>query len=436
MPRTLHGIDRTEFFWYVQGERRTFEAEEVVNLPIGDADGTTFGCRFVHSILDGDASTPIHMDGAIRLYDEAAMVDRLDSDLGRTRKGPRYKKLWRIDGALSVASWKELLCHYFRDNHLVGEYLGAAPPEEEEKASVFIPSSDPLEPFVPYNLRPGDGVQLHVSFHEKSASVPGRAVRPLDVFSLGGDVQSFIDANTTELRKLLNRSGETMSVPAEVSVVKFGDMVVNLPLIAHSGASAVILAERTLDTIGDLCQCWVANEFGDRLLSFTLAVECPDREVWFSFAGHLMDLCTWFQGHALCLPQNGEAVASWLEGVYSQLNEIFPDNHPTNLLHLLLQSSGILLFVRRFLEPESFEVRWDASQEAEVGRLKSPSPDQLKMLRDGDLQIAAAHQIMESQCSRCKQSYIECPCSKLLDPDVGQAIKGKFMGAFWTNRKV
>ena len=335
-----------------------------------------------------------------------------------------------------MALWKELLCHYFRDNHLVGEYLGAAPAEVEEMASVFLASSDPLEPFVPYNLRPGDGVQLHVSFHDKSASVPGRAVRPLDVFSLGGDVQSFIDANTTELRKLLNRSGETMSIPPDVSLVKFGDMVVNLPLIAHSGARAVLLAERTLAAIGELCQSWVANELGDRLLSFTLAVECPDREVWFSFAGHLADLCFWIQGRAFCLPQNVAGVPWWLEAVYAQLNEFFSGNNSTNLLHLLLQSSGILLFVRRFLEPESFEVRWDASQEAEVGRLKSPSPDQLKMLRDGDLQIAAAHQIVESQCSRCKQSYIECPCSKLLDPDVGQAIKGKFMGAFWTNRKV
>jgi hypothetical protein len=140
--RALHGISWTEFWWYSQGGRRTFEAEEVVNLPSGGISNTTFGCRFAHSILDESSRTPIHLDGAIRLYDEGQMLARLDCNIYQAGKKAAYKKLWRIDGALPVGSCKELLCHYFRDNHLVGEYFGAPTPEENERASIFCPSSD------------------------------------------------------------------------------------------------------------------------------------------------------------------------------------------------------------------------------------------------------------------------------------------------------
>jgi hypothetical protein len=434
--RALHGICRTEFWWYGQGGHRTFEAEEVVNLPSGAIGNTTFGCRFVHSILDEDSKTPIHMDGAIRSYGEEAMVARLDCDIHQAGKKAVYQKLWRIDGALPVWSWKELLCHYFRDNHLVGEYLGAPPPEENEKASVFRSSSDPLEPFVPYNLRPGEGVQVHVSLHEKTANESGRSVRPLDVVSLKDVARPFIDANTTELCKLLNRSGETCSIPVGVSLIKFGDMVVNFPLIVHAGTDALKLASRTLAAIGELCQHWISDE-SDRLLSFTLGVDYDDREVWFSFAGHLTDMCSWWRRHRLSLPENVGAIARWLDEAYAQLNELWPGDHPADLLHRLLQPSGTLLFVRRFLPPETFEVSVDETQEALMGKVKVTGHDQLRMMYSGELQVRAAHLIRRTRCSRCGQPYIDCPCSKVLDPDVTQVIEqSEFLGVFWTNRKV
>ena len=278
--RALHGISWTEFWWYNQGGRRTFEAEEVVNIPSGGISTTKFGCRFVHSILGEDDKTPIHLDGAIRLYDEEAMIRRLDCDILEAGRKAEYQKLWRIDGALPVESWKELLCHYFRDNHLVGKYLGAERPPEEEKASVFTPSSDPLEPFVPYNLRCGDGVQVHVTFHEKSSGEPGRSVRVVDVL-VGDEELPFVDARTTDLGKILQRRGESLLIVPGVNRIKFGDMVLNLPLIGHVGPDAVLLAEHTVAAIAELCEC-LATRSEDRLVSFTLAMEYADREVWFS----------------------------------------------------------------------------------------------------------------------------------------------------------
>ncbi len=232
--RALHGISWTEFWWYGQGGHRTFEAEEVVNLPSGETGDTMFGCRFVHSILGEGSKTPMHLDGAIRQYDKAAMLARLDCNIYQAGKKAGYRKLWRIDGPLPVESWKELLCHYFRDNHLVGEYLGAAPPQEDERASLLPDSTDPLELFVPYNLCPGTGVQVHISFHDRQGGEPGRSVRLLDTLSDGqGERLFFMDAGMTDLVKLFGRKGEHLSIPAGVSRVCFWDKVLNLPLVAH-----------------------------------------------------------------------------------------------------------------------------------------------------------------------------------------------------------
>jgi hypothetical protein len=140
----------------------------------------------------------------------------------------------------------------------------------------------------------------------------------------------------------------------------------------------------------------------------------------------------------LSLPANVEDVASWLEEAYMNLNELFPGNHPPHFLHQLLQSSGILLFIRQFLDPEAFEISLDESREALMGRISlTRNPDQLRMMKSGELQVAAAYLVLRTQCSRCGQPYIDCPCSKILDADVTQQIKEwKFLGAFWTNRKV
>jgi hypothetical protein len=433
--RALHGFSWTEFWWYGQGGQHTFEAEEVVNLPSGGIGETTFGCRFVHSILDDDARTPIHLDGAIRQYDEEAMLARLDCNIYQAGRKADYQKLWRVDGGLPVETWKELLCHYFRDNHLVGEYLGAARPDDEEKASVIPTSSEPLEPFVPYNLRPGDGVQVHVSFHDKSGDEPGRSVRVLDALTGDGHELRFIDADTTELSKILSRAGESLSIPPGTNRVKFGDTVRNLPLVAHIGPDALKLAERTLAAVAELCEGLARDE--DHLLSFTLAVEYADREVWFSWAGHLVDIRAWFRAGSFGLPRNVEEVPSWLEAGYTRLNGLFPGGHSTGIMHRLLQASGMLVFVRRFLMPETFTFKWDEQQQAVIVEVRVPkdSPE-WEMLQTGELQVAAALLVRRSRCSKCGRPYMDCLCCKYLDAGVSQVIEEfPCLGAFWTNRR-
>lgn len=146
--RLLNGISLTEFRWHeLQGER-SFECEELRDSETLGAGAGQFGCRFMHTMLNS-GGRPDHADGAIRMYDEGAMLARLGKDLAHSGKKTVYTKLWRVDGELPVPLWKELAAHYYRDNPQVGEYLGGdreAPPMQDTPAErkATVPSSLPL----------------------------------------------------------------------------------------------------------------------------------------------------------------------------------------------------------------------------------------------------------------------------------------------------
>ena len=73
----MSNIRQTEFSWYTQDERKTFECEEITDIPnIVSGGDEYYGCRFTHSMLDGESGLPYHLDGAIRAYtDEKCSQD-------------------------------------------------------------------------------------------------------------------------------------------------------------------------------------------------------------------------------------------------------------------------------------------------------------------------------------------------------------------------
>ena len=82
-----------------------------------------YACRYVHSMIDEETKLPYHLDGAMRIYDEEAFLERIETDISKAGKNTEYVKLWRIDGEIDIVLWKELLNDFYRDNHQVGEYL-------------------------------------------------------------------------------------------------------------------------------------------------------------------------------------------------------------------------------------------------------------------------------------------------------------------------
>ena len=107
----------------------TFECEELCdkeNVSFDDGQTMLWGCRYVHSMINLSTGLPTHLDGAIRLYNDEQILERIDSktDISKCGKNSEYIKLWRIDNDFSVAMWKELISSFYRENALIGEYFG------------------------------------------------------------------------------------------------------------------------------------------------------------------------------------------------------------------------------------------------------------------------------------------------------------------------
>jgi hypothetical protein len=436
--RRFHGISRTEFRWYAQNEAKTFECEELQDLPSLGVGDDTYGCRFVHSRVDPATGLPDHLDGAIRMYDEESMVKRLECDIYHFGRRSRYRKLWRVDGPLPVSTWKELIAHYFRDNKLVGEYFGGVDARSEIARQPSAPESSarPHRLYAPTSMERGDGIRIHVCYLEKPEEPRELLeIQVLDWLNYGEQRYDFIESAGVEIIKLLRRGGHSAAVPQNVVRLAFEDRVVNLPLVVHTGTDAVTLARATLVAIGQLCGTWLQRG-GDRLVSFALRIDYGERDVLLSVAGHIEDVCKWLSQSDLVFPVTGGEWNAWLDATYTALNRTFPLARDIPPLGELLETSGLLRFKRKFLAPDEITFRIDDT--GIVADLVVPRKDEdliRSLMATGTLGVRPCMLIKESECSRCRQPYEQCACIKVVDPEVKQIItKCLILGAFWTDR--
>ncbi len=438
--KTFHGISATEFWWHNQNEIRTFECEEIRDIPSFGVGKDSFGCRYVHSMLDKTKCIPNHMDGAIRLYDESRMIERIESDISKSGKNSNYYKLWRIDGELKISVWKELLNDYFRDNRQVGEYLGGEDNNEYNNPHELITTtySSPLSKFIPCNMEPNDGIRISVSYHEKTPQDPNIiSFIPADFITTDDDRFYYIEYDSTEVAKLLRKKGYKVVIPNDTMLIAFEDMLLNFPRIHHSGEESISLAQVTQDVFLSLCTAW-ASRRDNRVISFTISIEYADKEVYFSFAGHVTDLVTWFKSEEAALPTSQDMIGQWAENASRYIDNAFKISIDSPPLHDLLKKDGMHIFPRRFLKNNEFRMRYEENTGSLISDLMIPKDDTdlFEVLNSGKLTVACAYWVRDSKCSKCHASYNLCNCSKFLEEDVVQNMTDvPLLGAFWTNRK-
>lgn len=437
--RLFNAVSATEFWWYEQDGRKTFECEEIRHLDIPSLGHSAnhYGCRFVHSILDKDSGLPIHLDGAVRLYTEDLMLERVDKDILHFGRRADYTKLWRIDGSVPVDVWKELINHYYRDNHLVGEYFGGK--EEGDCAArpreVSLDQGGSIHDFAPCTMSRGDGVRISISYSSRSENAAARRIVPTTFFDIGAGRRDCIEACTMEVIKLTKRRGATIDVPDEIPVLAFEDMVSNLPVIAHGGQDSVLQAQITLQIVGDWCRA-LRDRKQDRMVSFHIAVQYEDRDAYFSFAGQVDEMCTWLESDYSRLPTSRPAVGDWAEAACDFLTRTFPAAKDLPPLENMLKLSGLLMIDRKFLSPGEFEIRASRSYPPQISLLDCPSIQKaLPLVKDKGLVVSQALVIKDSECQRCHERYATCGCIKDIDPEVWQQITDfEILGVFWTDR--
>jgi hypothetical protein len=333
---------------------------------------------------------------------------------------------------IPVPTWKELITHYYRDNELVGEYLGA-----KDENPVELTSSEPTEQpsslyaYVPSHLTPSEGVQISVSYHDHEKASPGRHILSANALLLGNTRIDYLEADTLDLIKLLRRNGEAIRVPENISWIAFEDSVVNFPLILHTGPTALALAAETLTAVRKICQSAVERRI-DELVAFHVGIAFGEFDVYFSFAGHVEALSWWLGTPESSLPSTGDSVGNWVDLALGKISTAFPNAAKHLSLWNYLQSSGLLELRRRIARPEELNVDNAAGEvTAQIGI----STDDLENANSNALHLAEIVEIKASVCTACKRSYEDCNCIKAIDQGVVQeVIACERRGLFYTNR--
>lgn len=128
LERHLYSVSAVECFWATRDGLHMLEVEELRDRPTAPQrnDPDTYGCRYLHSVVNEESGEVEHLDGAVRIYTEEQFVGRIGTSIDKDEIGPNVKdvKLWKVNGGLPVSEWKGLVSDFYRGNMLVGEYLG------------------------------------------------------------------------------------------------------------------------------------------------------------------------------------------------------------------------------------------------------------------------------------------------------------------------
>lgn len=418
--RFFSGIERTDFRWGDRDDERIFEVEELREFPTFDPAGERYACRYCHAIAGPDGRLG-HFDGAVRLYDADTIIARRSADIAHAGRALGYQKLWRLDGGISVPRWKRLLSDYFRDNHLIGEYLGAPAearfgpiPEADDKARR---GKDLAASF---RLTRGSGVRAGLSFRTLPERVEQRHIWPAKSLDLEGQRSQFIEQDSLELVKCMAREHQRVELASDILIYMVNDLDVNLATVWHPELGDV---RHTVAAIGRLAEAWQAL-WDDRLFAFSIAYPLGRTAVMLSVSGHVADVL--------------DFIKHWGDDVQPTLAE--PGRLADTLKALIGDGPAdeprpdalACLTVNRILEIDRLELRHELYDLHEDDRgLKIEFVPDLSEYEDsladaikaGRVRPVVGAIVEHSDCSLCGQLYRACPCSKLLDPGCFQRIR-------------
>ena len=424
----------TQFYWHIQDGKRTFECEELCdkeNVSFDDGKTMLWGCRYVHSMINPSTGLPTHLDGAIRIYNDVQILDRIDSktDISKYGKDSEYIKLWRIDNDFSVALWKELISSFYRENTLIGEYFDGVDEKydqikkesNEHNSVVKRPNS-----FAHIQFSSGDGVRVYLRYINKFNIAADRdiGVSNKDCFiTYGGEKEKIIDADTITLLKYLKHKGLSLRMPV-TSQIAFGDMIYNFPTLCCKSS---LVVDIVISAIKELCEVWV-RKGDDRLISFGLMVNLATEAVHISFASHVNDLFKLLGS----LPKLSDVTfEEWIETIYKQNNKYRVAEDQPNKFQLI--HGDVLCFKRLIVDPTKIKKIWmeDEIVHAQLNITKAEGEELLQH----KITCAPFYRIIEDKCSKCGKDYAQCSCLKFIDDDVSdEVVKADLLGLIWTNR--
>lgn len=413
--RIFHGVERTEFFWHMQNGMRSFECEELLDRETLGIGADVFGCRYAHSIIDEATSLPNHLDGAIRIYEADRYLDRIETDISKAGKNSRYVKLWRIDGPIDLAVWKELVCDFFGGNSLPGEYLGGIPDSSMVDAH-HHQSDEPTSSLMsPATLEQG-GLQIAASYHRPGEypGVPEDGFVPGIGFMDDGVFTRTIELSALDLIKLTQRAlGRPIQLSPGIVHVAIEDMDINHPLVFFSGEASVAAANAWKSALATLCQRFIAR--GERrFITASVGIDYGDVVIKYAFAGFASRLAKALTDLA-DFPRSADEVGPWCISCYGYLKQHSAYADPFVGTSDLFRIDGTFRIDRPYVDPSLFLV-----DEQGITSIRLPPREKpvAEALHEGRLSLVTSVNVKACKCSGCGVSYLTCPCSVFVDEGI------------------
>lgn len=126
--------------WSTKGNIKTFQLSEFKDesVIIAVEGQIRHPVRYIHAEYNLDTNSFQHFDGAIHFYNKNHYLEKRDSDLNYESKyGANFKakskKLFRLDGVITVEQWSNLTTHFLHGNPLIIEYFTGDYPQYVKK---------------------------------------------------------------------------------------------------------------------------------------------------------------------------------------------------------------------------------------------------------------------------------------------------------------
>lgn len=434
-------VSGTEFWWKKNLEenvcKHELEIEELRNDPTIGVDSVSYGCRYVHSIYDDNKEIFEHFDGAIRMYKETDMLDRLDKPINKAGKNTVYTKLFRIDGNLKLADWKSLITNYFQDNPLLFEYFGVKEEYNQLNHESNQHKSYNIVNFqVPYSIEKVHGLRLFLSYHKPEDHIfdSERLLINTDTYSINGQVYNVVEFDTIELRKALLRLGATITFPENLRYINIKDSYINFPTILHSKENIENNIKITFQALSLIIT--ELNKKYERTISFSIAWLLQNKEVRLAVMGNSDNILKWFKTIDN-VPIAEAELTAWIEKQNIWLTQNYDQNTETSNLYNLIKPDGVLYMKRKSIDPSWIDITKE--EEGIKYTIEIPNKTENKNLQeavsDNKLQLAHSFIVNTVKCSKSKENYFTSKTSKLLDDDVHAIIEtSSFAGCHWTDK--
>lgn len=120
----MHEYPRLFVDWSMDKEGHKVVQIEELSDDLGASRAGLRLLRYLHAIRDIERGVFIHCDGAVRAYSHEQYEARAAKGFVTGRESAeRYRKVFRLDGAIETDAWSNIAARWFRGNSLMKEYL-------------------------------------------------------------------------------------------------------------------------------------------------------------------------------------------------------------------------------------------------------------------------------------------------------------------------